>query len=43
MPSCSEENGIMKRANRTVREALEEIALENRYQTEGALTVVIHP
>jgi transposase InsO family protein len=41
-PHCPEENGIMERSNRTVREALEEEELETRYQAEDALERIIH-
>ena len=41
-PHCPEENGIMERSNRTVREALEEEELETRYQAEDALARIIH-
>jgi transposase InsO family protein len=45
-PHCPEENGIMERSNRTVREAMDEIELEtdpeaNRYQAEDALRRII--
>lgn len=40
-PHCPEENGIMERSNRTVREALEEQELETRYQAEDALERII--
>ena len=40
-PGCPEENGIMERANRTLREALEDLPLENRYQAEDTLSVII--
>jgi putative transposase len=40
-PGCPEENGIMERANRTVREALEDLHLENRYQAEDTLSQII--
>jgi len=46
-PHCPEENGIMERANRTLREALEATGLENdpranRYQAEEELRRIIH-
>lgn len=41
-PHCPEENGIMERSNRTIREALEEEDLETRYQAEDALARIIH-
>jgi len=40
-PHCPEENGIMERANRTFREALEEVELANRFETEDALQRII--
>jgi transposase InsO family protein len=40
-PHCPEENGIMERSNRTVREALEGEELLNRYQAEEALGKII--
>jgi putative transposase len=45
-PHCPEENGIMERSNRTVREALEDIGLEsdleaNRYQAEAAIGRIV--
>lgn len=40
-PHCPEENGIMERSNRTVREALEEQELDTRYQAEDALERII--
>jgi putative transposase len=40
-PHCPEENGIMERSNRTIREALEEEELETRYQAEDALARII--
>ena len=40
-PHCPEENGIMERSNRTVREALEEEELATRYQAEDALQRII--
>jgi transposase InsO family protein len=41
-PHCPEENGVMERANRTVREALEDIPLENRFQAEDTLKTIIN-
>jgi transposase InsO family protein len=38
---CPEENGIMERANRTVREALEDIEMTNRYQAMDTLSQII--
>lgn len=40
-PHCPEENGIMERSNRTVREALEEEELTGRYQAEEAIGRII--
>lgn len=40
-PHCPEENGIMERANRTVREALDGLELEDRFQAEDTLTSII--
>jgi transposase InsO family protein len=40
-PHCPEENGIMERSNRTVREALEDEELTSRYQAEAALGRII--
>ena len=40
-PHCPEENGIMERSNRTVREALEEVDIETRYQAEDALARIL--
>jgi len=40
-PHCPEENGIMERANRTFREALEMEELTDRYQAEEAINRVI--
>lgn len=40
-PHCPEENGIMERANRTLREALEERDVKNRFEAEDALTQII--
>jgi putative transposase len=41
-PHCPEENGIMERSNRTVREALEEEEPASRYEAEAALGRIIH-
>ena len=41
-PHCPEENGIMERSNRTVREALEEAEPTSRYEAEAALGRIIH-
>jgi transposase InsO family protein len=45
-PHCPEENGIMERSNRTVREALDDVGLEsdpeaNRYQAEEAIGRIV--
>ena len=40
-PHCPEENGVMERANRTLREALEEVDLANRFEAEDALQRII--
>ena len=40
-PHCPEENGIMERANRTLREALEMEELTDRYQAEEALSRIV--
>lgn len=40
-PHCPEENGIMERANRTVREALEEVEPKNRLEAERELGRII--
>jgi len=40
-PGCPEENGIMERANRTMREALEDLQLDDRYQAEETLWQII--
>lgn len=40
-PHCPEENGIMERSNRTVREALEEAEPASRYEAEAALDRII--
>lgn len=46
-PHCPEENGIMERSNRTIREAFDETELENdpqanRYQAEETIARIIH-
>ena len=40
-PHCPEENGMMERANRTFREAMEEVNLANRFEAEEALRRII--
>ena len=40
-PHCPEENGIIERSNRTVREALEEEEPTSRYEAEAALGRII--
>lgn len=45
-PHCPEENGVMERSNRTLREALDEVGLEsdpaaNRYQAEEAIGRIV--
>lgn len=40
-PHCPEENGIMERANRTFREALEEVEVRNRLEAERELGRII--
>jgi transposase InsO family protein len=40
-PHCPEENGIMERSNRTVREALEEEDLTGRYQAQEVIGRII--
>jgi transposase InsO family protein len=40
-PHCPEENGVMERANRTFREALEEVEPANRFEAEDALRRII--
>lgn len=46
-PHCPEENGLVERANRTIREALDETELENdpaanRYQAEELIERIVH-
>ncbi|MFO0915646.1 MAG: DDE-type integrase/transposase/recombinase [Pirellulales bacterium] len=41
-PHCPEENGVMERANRTLREALEDVPLENRFQAEEILRSIVN-
>jgi len=40
-PHCPEENGIMERANRTLRESLDELELSNRLEAEEALKTIV--
>jgi putative transposase len=40
-PHCPEENGVMERANRTFREALEEVEPSSRFEAEDALGRII--
>jgi transposase InsO family protein len=40
-PHCPEENGVMERANRTLRESLEEVEVNNRYEAESALKQIV--
>ena len=40
-PHCPEENGLVERSNRTLREALEETEFANRQQAEEALEKII--
>lgn len=40
-PHCPEENGLVERSNRTLREALEEMDLSDRQQAEEALAKII--
>jgi len=40
-PHCPEENGLVERSNRTLREALQEVDLSDRQQAEEALTKII--
>jgi transposase InsO family protein len=40
-PHCPEENGLVERSNRTLREALEETELTSRQQAEEALEKII--
>jgi transposase InsO family protein len=41
-PHCPEENGLVERSYRTLREALEETQFTNRQQAEEELTRIIH-
>jgi transposase InsO family protein len=40
-PHCPEENGLVERSNRTLREALEEVEPSNRQEAEAALEKII--
>lgn len=40
-PHCPEENGLVERSNRTLREALEGEELSDRYQAEQVLTRIV--
>jgi transposase InsO family protein len=40
-PHCPEENGLVERSNRTLREALEQTELVNRQQAEEALEKIV--
>jgi transposase InsO family protein len=40
-PHCPEENGLVERSNRTLREALEGEELTDRYQAEGVLRRIV--
>jgi putative transposase len=40
-PHCPEENGVMERANRTLRESLDEQEIKDRYEAEAALKKII--
>ena len=40
-PHCPEENGLVERSNRTLREALEEMEFANRQEAEEQLTRII--
>ncbi|MCA9172196.1 MAG: IS3 family transposase [Planctomycetales bacterium] len=40
-PHCPEENGIMERANRTLRESIDEHEIKSRYDAEEALRNII--
>jgi putative transposase len=41
-PHCPEENGLVERSNRTMREALEEQDLASRYQAEEQIGRIVH-
>ena len=41
-PPCPEENGLVERSNRTLREALEEAEFSNRQEAEQTLERIIH-
>ncbi|MFN9770413.1 MAG: IS3 family transposase [Planctomycetota bacterium] len=40
-PHCPEENGVMERANRTLRESLEDLEASNRYEAEEAIRKIV--
>ena len=40
-PHCPEENGIMERCNRTLREAIEEHELDGRYDSESVIDSLV--
>ena len=40
-PHCHEENGLIERSNRTIRESLEEHDLSNQIDVERAIAVLI--
>ena len=40
-PNCPEENGLIERFHRTLREGIEELELDGRYEAERQLTAVI--
>jgi transposase InsO family protein len=40
-PHCPEENGLVERSNRTLREALEQVEVRDRQQAEEALAKII--
>jgi transposase InsO family protein len=40
-PHCPEENGVMERANRTLREKLDELELTGRSEAEDALKAIV--
>ena len=40
-PHCPEENGVMERCNRTIREAIEEHDLDGRYDSEEIIGKIV--